>query len=317
MMRNKFSPFLILLLWSGLSQAGNMLLTDHVLVGKLWDMNSRSYISEAQLLARLATTDLLLLGETHDNPTHHEYQQQLLQARIASGARPTLMMEQLNAEDQVALDQALADSDREQALLKVKALVKFSNAQDYHSLLANAVDNNLPIIAANVSNQQLRPAIWRGYASYDAHELQRLMIEPVWSDSRQHYLVNQMGGVHCGKLNAEMREGLTRSQRLRDAMMADSALASLADGVVAIVGSGHARRDIGLPLYFAARAPEAKILSIGFMEVSEDEFDPQAYVTDSATGVAPFDVIWFTSHLDRVDPCANIHMPQQKVSDAT
>src|SRR5450759_2929506 len=98
----------VLLLFASLAHAGNMLFTDHPLVGRIWDMNSRSFIDEATLLARISTANVLLLGETHDNPLHHEIQQKLLKARIESGARPALMMEQLDAESQPALDHALA-----------------------------------------------------------------------------------------------------------------------------------------------------------------------------------------------------------------
>lgn len=293
-----------------------MLFADHPLAGKIWDMNSRSYLDEAALLAMINRPDVLLLGEIHDNPLHHEHQQKLLKARIASGARsglaPALMMEQLNADDQPALDRALAGSDRDEVLNSVSALVKFSNAQDYRPLLAIAVDNKLPVIAANVSSQKLQPVIRRGYAAFDPGELKRLMVEEVWNDKRQNYLVTHMGGAHCGRLRDELRMGLSRSQRLRDALMADSAVAVIERGVVAIVGSIHARRDIGLPLYFAARDPKARIVTVAFVEVSPGVTDPRAYLAGSATGEAPFDVIWFTSRVDRVDPCAEFNQPESK-----
>jgi hypothetical protein len=92
--------------------------------------------------------------------------------------------------------------------------------------------------------------------------------------------------------------------------MVDSAVSSIGRGVVAIIGSSHARRDIGLPLYFAARAPRARILSIGFIEVSPGVTDPKAYAADSATGDAPYDVIWFTPRVERTDPCANLANPK-------
>lgn len=296
---------LVLLSSASLAHAGNMLFTDHPLAGKIWDMNSRSYMDEAALLARINASDVLLLGEVHDNPLHHEYQQKLLKARIESGARPALMMEQLDADTQPALDQALAGSDRDGVLNNVSALIKFTEWQLYQPLLTIAVDNKLPVIAANVSSQHLQPAIWRGYAAYDADELKRLAVEQVWNENRQNFLVRNMGGAHCGKLRDELREGLARSQRLRDAMMADSAVSSIARGVVAIVGSSHARRDIGLPLYFAARAPAARIVSIGFVEVSQGRTDPKAYSGDSATGEVHYDVIWFTPRVERADPCAD------------
>ncbi len=296
----------VLLSSTSLAHAERMLFTGHPLAGKIWDMNSHSYIDEAALLARINTIDVLLLGETHDNPVHHENQQKLLRARIESGARPALMMEQLDAESQPALDQALSGSDRVEVLNRVTKLVKFADWKAYQPLLAIAVDNKLPVIAANVPTQRLQPVVWRGYAAYDANELKRLAVEEVWNESRQNYLVANMGGAHCGKLKDELRAGLTRSQRLRDALMADSATSSIGRGVVAIVGSSHARRDIGLPLYFAARAPTAHILSIGFVEVSPGATDPKIYEADSATGDAPYDVIWFTPRVERSDPCADM-----------
>lgn len=300
---------MVLLTFAGLAPAQNMLYTDHPLVGKIWDMHSHSFIDEATLIARINLSNVLLLGEVHDNSQHHELQQKLLQARIDSGAKPALMMEQLDAASQPILDQALAGIQSDEVLNNVTTLIKFSDWQFYSPLLAIAVNNRLPIIAANVPNQFLQPVIWKGYAAYDADELKRLGVEAVWNESRQKYLAANMGGAHCGQLRDELRIGLTRSQRLRDALMADSAISSIARGVVGIVGSSHARRDIGLPLYFAARDPSARVLSIGFVEVT-DNTDPKAYNADSATGEAPFDVMWFTPRMEREDPCANFVKPK-------
>jgi uncharacterized iron-regulated protein len=289
-----------------MAHSGKMLFAEHPLAGKIWDMNSRNYIDEAMLLARDKAATVLLLGETHDNPVHHELQMKLLKALIDSGVRPSLLMEQLNVEDQALLDQALTGQDRDEVLKSVTRLIKFNDAQFYSPFLAIAIDSKLPVIAANVSNQQLQPVISHGYAVYDKDDLIRLAVLKVWSQSRQNYLIKSMGGAHCGQIKDEIREGLTLSQRLRDALMVDSAIPGLGRGVVAIVGSSHARRDIGLPIYFAARAPQARIMSIGFVEVSPGRTDPEAYAADSATGDAPFDVIWFTPRVDRPDPCAGM-----------
>lgn len=299
-----------LLLFAGLAHAQGMLFTDHPLAGKIWDLNSRSFINEATLLARINAVDVLLLGETHDNTLHHEYQQKLLKARIASGELPALLMEQLDNESQSAIEQALSGSNRGEVLNRVAGLVKFNDADLYRPLLAIAIDNNLPIIAANTPSRRLQPAIWRGYEAYDADELKRLAVEEVWSENRQNYLATQMGGVHCGELRDELRAGLARSQRLRDAWMADSAIPSIGRGVVAIVGRDHARHDIGLPLYLAARAPSAHVFSIGFVEVASGVNDPQIYAAGSATGDAIHDVIWFSPRVDRTDPCADFGKPK-------
>lgn len=295
---------------ASLAQAENLLYTEHPLVGKFWDMRSRSFIDEAALLERANAADVLLIGETHDNPEHHEFQQKLLRARLAAGGRPALMMEQLDAESQQELDRVLADAERGEALPALNGLIKFTDWGFYSPFLAIAYDNKLPVIAANIPSRRLQMAIWRGYDSYDADEIKRLAVQEVWSDERQEFLAANMGGAHCGKLRDELRIGLTRSQRLRDAYMTDSAVASIGRGVVGIVGSSHARYDIGLPLYFTARAPQARILSIGMMEVRPAALTPERYEGDSATGEAPYDVLWFAPRVERSDPCAKI--PDQK-----
>lgn len=287
--------------------AEEMLFADHPLVGKIWDMNSRSYIDEATLLARIDQANILLLGETHDNPQHHDLQQKLLSARIAAGARPALVMEQLDADSQPALDAALAGSDRDEILKTVTGLIKFADWQFYRPFLVAAVDHKLPVIAANISSRQLQPVIWQGFSAVDAADLGRMAVEAVWSESRQNYMLRHIGGAHCGQIRDSLREGLTRSQRLRDAMMADSAVPGIARGIVAIVGSSHARRDVGMPLYLAARDPSARILSIGFVEVIPGRTAPETYESESASGEPPFDVIWFTPRVARADPCADMN----------
>lgn len=296
-----------ILLCAGLADAQDLLFADHPLAGKLWDANSRSFIDEATLLDRLNSVDVLLLGETHDNPQHHEFQQKLLQARIAAGARPALLMEQLDTGSQPALDAALANSARDEALRTVYGLIKFSNRQNYTQLLSIAYDSHLPVIAANVPSQRLQPVIWRGFGALEADELKRLAIEEVWSDSRQQYMLKNMGGAHCGQLRDELREGLTRSQRLRDALLADSALPSVERGIVGILGRDHARRDVGLPLYFAARIPSAHMLTIGLVEVLPGANSAEAYLEQSATDKPPYDVIWFSARVDRPNPCAELN----------
>lgn len=304
----KFCVGLFMLVFAGVVHGEDLLLEEHPLAGRIWDMKSHAFIDEPALLGRSNTADVVLLGEVHDNRVHHDLQLKLLKARVESGSHPALMMEQLDAASQPALDQALAGENRDDVLNSVNALIKFTDWQFYSPLLSVAIDNKLPVIAANVPNQFLQPVIWKGYSAFDPAELKRLDVETVWNEKRQAYLASNMGGAHCGKLRDELRAGLTRSQRLRDALMADSAISSVARGVVGIVGSSHARRDIGLPLYFAARLPKARLLSIGFVEVSNNSNDPNEYSTDSATGEEPYDVIWFTPRMKREDPCANFGM---------
>jgi len=49
------------------AQAHRLLLMDHPLVDRIFDVHSKHMVDQAQLFKRLAGADYLLLGETHDN----------------------------------------------------------------------------------------------------------------------------------------------------------------------------------------------------------------------------------------------------------
>ena len=109
--------------------------------------------------------------------------------------------------------------------------------------------------------------------------------------------------VHCDALPAEMAPGMVEAQRLRDAALADAALAALSDTggpVVVIAGAGHARTDWGVPALIARAAPEVRVLSVGQIEVAPGDPAPDA----SSTNGPPFDLWIATPPADRDDPCA-------------
>jgi uncharacterized iron-regulated protein len=287
--------------------AESLLYADHPLAGKIWDMQERRMLDERTLLERIAAADVVLLGETHDNSQHHALQLKLLQVRLDAGVRPALLFEQFDRERQLALDEALAKTPPDVALEAAAALLKGWDWKFYKPLVAAGLEYKLPVYAANFSRERARPVIREGFAAFDAAELKRLAVEAVWSERQQQYLTHLIEGTHCGQVNVVLRDGLVRSQRLRDAVMADAAAAaaSMARGVVGIVGRGHARRDIGMPLYLAARYPQARVYSIGLVEVSPGMESPEAYEQERATDGPVYDAIWFTARVDRPDPCAS------------
>src|SRR5262249_17623757 len=93
-------------------------------------------------------------------------------------------------------------------------------------------------------------------------------------------------------------------QRARDAQMAESLAAAGQQGeAVLIAGAGHVRRDYGIPAYLASRAPEASVISVAFLEVSQHRLEPTAYAAGFRQHTLPFDYVWFTPRVDDDDPC--------------
>lgn len=271
--------------------------SDHPLAGRLWDVERQSFIDEAELLSRAARAEALLLGETHDNPEHHRLQVRVLRARLLAGARPALLMEQFDIDQQAAIDQARrADKD-------LAPLMRGWAWPLYEPLVALANATHIPLRGANLPRSATRPIVREGYSTLAAGEAQRLALEPVWDDTRQTYMVRVIDESHCGQITPQLRDGLIRAQRLRDATLADSALGQIEAGVVFILGRGHARRDVGVPRYLAARRPGTRVLSVGLVEVAASSTVPTQYENDRVGGIAPYDIVWFTPRAERPDPC--------------
>jgi hypothetical protein len=100
--------------------------------------------------------------------------------------------------------------------------------------------------------------------------------------------------AHCDALPAEMLPGMVAVQRLRDAVLAQSALQALTDTggpVVVITGTGHARDDWGMPNLLRRAAPDVTVISVGQYEITPPESPPHDFwvVTDATERPDPCD----------------------------
>lgn len=276
---------------------------DHALVDRIWDVATRRFVTRQEALDRLRTADAVLLGETHDNPVHHRLQAELLTGLIAAGRKPVVVMEQFDTEQQAALD--AADSPAAAAALMPRGW----DATQYRPILDAARRSGLALAAGNVSRAATRPVIREGWQAVDAARRNRLRVDTVWDAAREGYMRTVITASHCGQIDDTLRDGLVRAQRLRDAVLADVALATrpaAADGsTVFIVGRGHARSDVGVPRYLRARSTSLTVLSVGFTEVSPDKTAPADYLIEDGIAApgAPHDLLWFTPRQTRPDPC--------------
>jgi uncharacterized iron-regulated protein len=206
-------------------------------------------------------------------------------------------MEQFDVDQQSALDEARRDGK------ELAPLMRGWDWPQYQPLVALADTARLPLVAANLPRAATRPIVRDGYSTLAAGEVQRLALEQVWDEPRQKYMVGLIEASHCGMVTPQLRDGLVRAQRLRDATLADVALGKLDQGVVFILGRGHARRDVGVPLYLATRRPGTRVLSIGFVEVGAGKTAPAQYETERIGTALPYDILWFTPRAERPDPC--------------
>jgi uncharacterized iron-regulated protein len=281
---------------------------DHPLVGRIWDVAAGEFIDSTALVDRLRRGRFVLLGEKHDNPDHHRLQAWLLRALIAAGRRPAVGFEMFTADDAPAIARHLAAHPTDAVGLAEAVNWQRSGWPDwamYQPIVEAAQQAKLPLVAANLSPGTARSLARSGAAALDMAFAARHGLDRPLAPETQAAMAEDVREGHCGYASETQVSAMLLVQRARDAQMADSlAAADQQDGAVLIAGAGHVRRDYGIPTYLASRAPVASVISVVFLEVSQDRHEPTAYAARFRRQVFPFDYVWFTPRVDDDDPCA-------------
>lgn len=256
--------------------------------------------------SRLRGNTIVLLGELHDNPHHHRLRLETLRRAFAAGWRPAIMLEQLDREKQSDIDRARAKKPRDAQHVIDSAAPRAPvngtrgggwNWDYYRPFVALALEYDVPLIAANLSNADAVSVVREGYtALFDAQTMHTLGLDRPVPQALQAAQELEIDIGHCKALPAQMLPPMARGQMARDAVMANRLAQNAARGVVLIAGNGHVRRDLGVP-YWLDESLRARTLAVGYLEAS-----PQGARPARETNAA-FDVVVHAPAADRTDPC--------------
>lgn len=240
------------------------------------------------MLSDLPPADIVVLGEVHDNPIHHQHQAQAITA-IKPAA---LVFEMLDAEqagrvtpalraDMAALDKALGWAE--------------SGWPDFAIYYPIFAASSAPVYGAAVPRETLRGAMGGDLAAlFGAEDSVRFGLDVPLPEAQQQEREAMQMQAHCDALPPEMLPGMVAAQRLRDAELARVALRAWHETggpVVVVTGNGHARRDWGLPAALAQADPGRRLLSLGQLEAAPED-------------TPPYDLWLVTAPAEREDPCA-------------
>jgi uncharacterized iron-regulated protein len=285
---------------------------DHPLVGRIWNVAQRRFVAREELEAALVSAHAVLLGEKHDNPDHHRLQAAMIKALVDHGRRPAVAMEMLDLDDQPKVDDAARLHPRDvDAFFGAVAWEKkgWPSASDYAPILRVALAEGLPIIAANLPARDTHALVHGGVAALEPAVVARLGLAAPMPEPFAASLRAELAESHCGMLPASMLEPMSLAQRARDAEMAARLELGKQDGAVLIAGTGHVRKDRGVPRELA-RLGEGSLVSVAFAEVMHDERDPARYGAEWHADRPPFDFVWFTPRATDADPCEGMRPPK-------
>lgn len=277
---------------------------DHPLVGTVVDTRTGAPTTPDAVAARLAAAHFVLLGEKHDNPDHHRLQAWVVERLAAAGRRPAVVFEMLDSGQREALAHHLRE--RPDDALGIGAAVGFEEAwgpwAPYEPIAAAALAAGLPLVAGNLSPDELRRASAPPGPGRDAALRRRLGLDFPYPEGARAELARQIQEGHCGLAPADAIATMIDAQRARDAALAAALLDAGTGGAVLIAGTGHTRADLGVPWVLRARGSTASLASVAFVEVPLDATTlPEAL--DALADVGPHDFLWFTPRVDDLDPC--------------
>ena len=283
---------------------------------KIWSVKDQSFITEKQLITDLITSRYVMLGEIHDNKTHHQHQAEIINQIAKYDRRPTIAFEMVNRDKQAAftifekrfIQGATEKKDHDSTGLDM--LLDWQNSgwpdwTEYKPVFDAAMIHQLPIAAANLSSDSLGKLHENGLSSLPGDLKQKLMdyLPENAPEKIQAALAQEISTAHCNALPAKLTNRFADIQRIRDALfaktMTDHETLNNSDGAILITGNIHARKDYGVP-YYLNKMTKGKITSLAFTEMNEEEIKK---------GPFPYDYLWLTTPIERPDPCAGFSLP--------
>lgn len=291
----------------------------HPLIGKVWVARTGALMDwqafEAVVPGLASSSDIILLGEVHDNRLHHTARARILrllacaQARASFAVFEHLRVDQKPQLDAFATDRAPGGVKPAAAALLAKidwAKSGWPKSEIFLPLFQAAIDTGLTLRPGEPARARVR-AVARGEPeALNADERERLSLTKELPAPQMRALLSELEGSHCGMLPDRALAPMAAAQRFRDAHMADALLAARGQGArgVLLAGNGHVREDRGVPWYLRQREPGLKISTVMFVEVEAGSEAASSYSPRDPAGRPAVDYLVFTPRAERADPCA-------------
>lgn len=233
--------------------------------------------------------EVIILGEIHDNPAHHENQ-----ALIIRSLYPSAIVFEMFSPNQAATinsirwEGAVLDTLEDEFEWAKSGWPSF----DYYRMLLEA-DPEGVVYGGTIPQAQMDEAAFEGaMAIYGPdgvdYGLDQPLSEEEISKREAAFILSNCEALDDGDL-----AGLLEIERLRTAVMADAVLLALEEAsypVVVIAGNDLTDEDIGIPAMLRMIYPDILVKTLGQFEITP-------------VGDQPYSHLLTTGEVEREDPC--------------
>jgi uncharacterized iron-regulated protein len=237
------------------------------------------------LAADAENSDLILIGEAHDDKKHHEMQLAIIRSLWAKKLPLAIGLEMMQADSQQQLDDWTEGRMTEQGFQAVFA-GNWSDWPMYRDIFIFARDNHIPMVALNVPKEIVKKVSHRGYASLTPEEKKDLPQGTSCDLNNPHtaFLKKSFKEVFKHVTNGKIFTYFCEAQTLRNSGMAMNIVRFVKKHpgrkIVALTGIWHAVKNAvpeqlernGSKLACTVILPEIPELSTGNAAASEVDY---------------------------------------------
>lgn len=240
----------------------------HFKIGQILDLKRGKVLSFDQLIDQIASTEIIFIGEVHDNPEHHLIQVQILQALIDRFSPVTIAMEFFQKSQQPSLDRYQRGELKESEFLK-EVNWKGGWGFDYlfyRPLMLSARHHGSKILAINAPKDIVKKVAREGLKSLDENERNKLAKEIDLSNKAHRAYLREIYEKHSHS-NLKKFDTFYEAQCVWEDTMAHNLAEYLSQNrkkLVVFTGSGHIVNKFGIPDRTVRRFPASMVTIIPY-----------------------------------------------------
>ncbi len=306
------------------------------LIGKIVDSSNEGEISYLQLLEQATHSDVIYLGENHENADHHEIQLKIIRDLIEAGKKPQLGFEFFSIEQTGYLTAYVRRSSNRMHKLpedklegKLRRELGWQDRPDktwlfYFRFMQLARKHQLTVFGADLPAGTVRSISRNGIDGLSPVEKSLLQPTGYKNKAYKKLMFEKFKAAHCGFAMKNHQERMYETWLARNDTMSRSitamAEANPKQPVIVILGGGHTQHNMGVFERTGHLLPDVRQLNIGLTEIFRQEAPLEAYLQHETIDGQRFqpahEYLWFTQRSSYKDPCKRFrkHLEAMKQS---
>ncbi|WP_169565750.1 ChaN family lipoprotein [Neptunomonas japonica] len=273
------------------------LLQNHSLVGKIYSLDDKAFITEKALITDLQKSRYVLIGEKHDNEDHHRLELQLLES-LLNKPHTHVVFEMLTDKQQSKIALLTPTDSKSQIHTKLAWNDKSWPWKDYAPLIQRSLSKGANISAGNINRATIKQIYQQKNNDTLFNETPFKTLKNIPEVAKKQIL-NQVFESHCQLMSKAKLAPMMTIQLARDASMSNAMLTNQ-EPTILIAGSFHTQKNMGVPLHLR-QVTKQTTKTVLLAEVRTNQSQPEDYVSLSEA-----DYIWFTPKQVDKDYCESL-----------